>query len=112
MEEPIHRSECNKAHKTPSSSIRPTKKSLTQPLDNPVTVSGDPSVFSLPEFVRAGWVSRFLPTLYHRFGSCIDPWNTFSKGDDMLKIVQELINTVYPDNVYHARWGDKITYAV
>lgn len=111
MEELVHRPERNKVHKT-SSSIRPTKKSPTQPLNNQAAVSGDPGVFSLPEFVRAAWVSRFLPTLYHRFGSCVDPWNTFSKGDDMLKIVQELINTVYPDNVYHARWGDKITYVV
>lgn len=70
-------------------------------------------VSSLPLFVRTNWVSRFLPTLYHRFGSSEEPWKLFTKGDEMLSIIQELIKAVYPDNnTYRARWGDKICAAV
>ena len=75
-------------------------------------ISAEASVRSLPEFVRADWVSRFLPTLYHRFGASADLWNTFSKGEEMLKVIQEVVNTVFPGNVYHARWGDRICTAV
>jgi hypothetical protein len=74
--------------------------------------SADVSTYGLPEFVRADWVIHFLPTLYHRFGISIDPWNTFSKGEEMLRIVQEVVNTVYPGNMYRAKWGDKICAAV
>lgn len=70
------------------------------------------SVTGLPDFVRAKWINRFLPTLYHRFGSSKEPWNMFTKGDEMLSIIQEVINKVYPDNTYRARWGDSICNAV
>lgn len=70
------------------------------------------SVSGLPSFVRASWISRFLPTLYHRFGSSRDPWKMFTKGDEMLLIIQEVINAVYPDITYRAKWGDKICTAV
>jgi len=36
----------------------------------------------------------------------------FTKGDEMLLIIQEVINAVYPDNTYRAKWGDKICTAV
>lgn len=70
------------------------------------------SLSSLPQFVRMNWISRFLPTLYHRFGSSEEPWKEFSKGEGMLLIIQEVVNEVYPGNTYQARWGDKICTAV
>jgi hypothetical protein len=70
------------------------------------------SVSGLPTFVRASWISSFLPTLYHRFGSSKEPWKMFSKGDEMLSIIQEVVNSVYPDNKYRAKWGDTICSAV
>jgi hypothetical protein len=70
------------------------------------------SVSGLPTFVRAGWISDFLPTLYHRFGSSKEPWKMFSKGNEMLLIIQEIINSVYPGNKYRAKWGDTICTAV
>jgi hypothetical protein len=79
----------------------------------PIFASSDAaSVNGLPDFVRANWVNRFLPTLYHRFGSSTEPWKMFTKGTEMLSIIQEVINTVYPDNTYRARWGDSICNAV
>jgi hypothetical protein len=70
------------------------------------------SVSGLPEFVRANWVGRFLPTLYHCFGSSKEPWNMFTKGREMLLIIQKVINEVYPDTNYRVKWGDKICTAV
>lgn len=70
------------------------------------------SVSGLPAFARTGWVSRFLPTLFHRFGCSKEPWKMFTKGDEMLLIIQEVINAVYPDNTYRAKWGDQICTAV
>jgi hypothetical protein len=74
--------------------------------------SAEPSVRDLPEFVRADWIPRFLPTLFHRFGISIDPWGTFSKGEEMLKAVQAVINSVFPGNTYRVKWGDAICAAV
>ena len=74
--------------------------------------STDSVISSLPTFARTNWVSRFLPTLYHRFGSSTDPWAMFTKGDEMLSIVQEVLNAVYPNIKYRVKWGDKICTAV
>lgn len=70
------------------------------------------SVLGLPSFVRANWAGRFLPTLYNRFGSSKEPWKMFTKGEEMVLIVQEVINAVYPNNTYSARWGDSICITV
>ena len=88
------------------------KKLAIQPPNNSAPVFVDTSVLGLPEFARASWVALFLPTLYHRFGIAINPWETFTKGNKMLKIIQQVVNVVYPGNTYHARWGDKICSAV
>jgi hypothetical protein len=80
--------------------------------DSERKTSADTSMHGLPEFVRANWVTRFLPSFYHRFGTSIDPWNTFSKGEEMRKIIQEVVNKVYPDSMYQAKWGDKICTTV
>ena len=77
-----------------------------------VSMVDDGSVSGLPKFVLASWISCFLPTLYHRFGSSKEPWKMFTKGSEMLLIIQEVINAVYPDNKYRAKWGDKICSAV
>jgi hypothetical protein len=76
------------------------------------TTEGSSSVPGLPNFARANWVSRFLPTLYHRFGSSKEPWKLFTKGDNMLTIIQEVVNAVYPDSRYRVKWGDNLCIAV
>lgn len=70
--------------------------------------STEANVCGLPEFVRADWVTRFLPTLSRCFGASADPWNIFSKGEETLKVIQDIVNIVFPGNMYRARWGDKI----
>lgn len=67
-------------------------------------------VRGLPEFARADWTSRFLPTLYHRFRSSDQPWKAFTKGNEMVAIIQEVVNEVYPRHKYkyRARWGDRL----
>ena len=76
------------------------------------TDAGSVPVSGLPSFVRANWVSRFLPTLYHRFGSSLEPWKEFSKGEEMLLVIQEVVNAVYPGNSYRAKWNDQICTTV
>ena len=78
----------------------------------PTSSDASTSVLILPEFARAAWTSRFLPTLYHRFGSSNKPWKMFTKGSEMLSIIQEVINAVYPDINYRAKWGDRICSVV
>ena len=77
-----------------------------------VSIAEDSSLSGLPNFVLANWVNRFLPMLYHRFGSSEEPWKLFTKGTEMLSIIQELINVVYPNSKYRVKWGDKIFNAV
>lgn len=101
------------AKSRPKSTVKLEPASSGSFISTESTDADSVSVSSLPLFVRTNWVSRFLPTLYHRFGSSEEPWKFFTKGDEMLSIIQELIKAVYPDNnTYRARWGDKICAAV
>jgi hypothetical protein len=59
---------------------------------------------TLPKFARARWSSRFLPTLYDCLG-CSD--NPFVINPDLLKVVQEVVDFIYPDSVYQVRVTDK-----
>jgi hypothetical protein len=76
------------------------------------TASDASSVATLPSFARANWTNRFLPTLYHHFGSSRELWKLFTKGDKMLLIIQEVVNVVYPNATYRAKWGNKICAVV
>lgn len=84
-----------------------TKKLERATSVNPASTSSD-SISSLPEFAHAAWSSQFLPTLYHQLGSSSEPWKLFTKGNEMLLIIQELVNTIYPGTKYRAKWGDRI----
>ena len=84
------------------------------PLVNPgsSSTSADANISGLPEFTHAALTSWFLLTLYHYFGNSSEPWKLFTKGNKMLSIIQEVINTVYPDAKYQAKWGDRICSTV
>lgn len=62
----------------------------------------------LPPFARAAYASVFLPTLYHRLGCSETPFKEFSKGDDMVAVVQEVVDCVWPGSDWQVRWGDKL----
>ena len=97
---------------TTKSPTNATVKAESSTSGSLVSAAEDSSLSGLPDFVRANWASRFLPTLYHCFGSSKEPWKLFTKGDELLSIIQELINVVYPNSRYRVKWGDKICFAV
>jgi hypothetical protein len=73
--------------------------------------SGDPEDASgLPEFVRAAWKSKFLPTLYAYLGSLERPWDLSEGlgGSDDVKVIQMLIDIVYPQSGYKVKLNDRI----
>ncbi|KIJ62153.1 hypothetical protein HYDPIDRAFT_30702 [Hydnomerulius pinastri MD-312] len=72
------------------------------------TITTAPELSNLPDIVRAGYLNRFLPTLYHRFGASTQPWNEFTKGAGLLHIVQEVVNICFPDACHQVLYGDAL----
>ena len=104
-----------KSHATMTKSLkleRTTPSLLHSVNPGSSSTSADASISSLPEFTCTAWTSQFLLTLYHYFGNSSEPWKLFTKGNKMLSIIQEVINTVYPDAKYQAKWGDRICSTV
>ncbi|KAH7918102.1 hypothetical protein BV22DRAFT_1134858 [Leucogyrophana mollusca] len=61
---------------------------------------------NLPEFARAGWVSVFLPTLYHRWATSEKPWELCKKTPLLLQAIQEVVDTCFPHCGYYASGWD------
>ena len=70
-----------------------------------VSVVMAPDTNGLPQFTRSSWSTIFLPTLYSRLGCATNP---FVIGADMVKVIQEVVDLVYPDSDYRVRVNDKI----
>ncbi|KAI0244949.1 hypothetical protein BJV78DRAFT_1092706, partial [Lactifluus subvellereus] len=51
------------------------------------------------------WSTTFLPTLYSRLGCASNP---FVLDADMVKVIQDIIDLVYPDTDYQVRTNDRI----
>jgi len=61
-------------------------------------------ILTLPEFARANWSSRFLPTLYNCLGCSREP---FAISSDIIQPVQAVVNAAYPDSGYRVVANDK-----
>ena len=97
------------SHTNGTIKLEPVTSGSLVTMNHPVSTSTDTgNVSTLPMFVCTNWVNCFLPMLYHCFGSSNKPWKMFTKGDEMLLIIQEAINTVYPGNTYRVKWGDSV----
>lgn len=72
----------------------------------PSSTNSDDFLF-LPAFARAGWSSRFLPTLNHRFARALDPWD-IGDGVDILVVFQGVLVKAFPGTTYEVRHNDKI----
>ena len=70
------------------------------------TTNSDDFIF-LPAFARAGWLTRFLPTLNHRLARTLDPWD-IGDGVDILVIFQGVLDKAFPGTTYKVRHNDKI----
>ncbi|KAH9018292.1 hypothetical protein EDB85DRAFT_1897238 [Lactarius pseudohatsudake] len=55
---------------------------------------------NMPSFVMSDWTTRFLPTLYHVLFCSEKPFHDFSKGSDLLKTVQMVLDVVHPHHSY------------
>jgi hypothetical protein len=63
---------------------------------------------TLPEFCRATWSTRFLPTIYHRLGAAAKPWELADGEAGMVEVIQEVLGYVYPGTTYTVKHGDKV----
>ncbi|KAF7977690.1 hypothetical protein HWV62_2940 [Athelia sp. TMB] len=70
--------------------------------------AADSDLDQLPHFARAAYTSVFLPTLYHRLGCSEKPFTEFSKGDEMVAAIQQVVDCVWPESNWTVRWGDKL----
>jgi hypothetical protein len=62
----------------------------------------------LPGFAKAGWTASFLPTLYSYLSAANNPWELYAKGSNLVKTIQNILDTVYPGSQYEVQLGDKI----
>ena len=81
----------------------PPSGSAASDISVAITTTSDAG--ALPEFARATWSTSFLPTLYKCLACSSDP---FVIGPDLVNVVQEIVNIVYPDSNYQVRSNDKI----
>ncbi|KII88932.1 hypothetical protein PLICRDRAFT_159882 [Plicaturopsis crispa FD-325 SS-3] len=58
----------------------------------------------LPEFAVTAWPTVFLPTLYHRLGASEKPWDDFSRGPNVVPIIQQIVNICWPGTTYRVKW--------
>jgi hypothetical protein len=66
---------------------------------------GSHNVRSLPEFAQLAWSTSFLPTLYDLLECASNP---FVINADMVKVIQELVDIVYPYVEYKVIVNDRI----
>jgi hypothetical protein len=83
--------------------IKATKAS-TEVLVVTPTATESEDLSNLPEFTRAAWPTRFLPTLYTCLGCSHSP---FVISLDMVQTIQDVLDYVYPDADYRVRAGDR-----
>jgi hypothetical protein len=82
-------------------------------LEGSTSASSNPSastqdIETLPEFCRATWSTRFLPTIYHCLGAAPKPWELADGEAGMVEVIQEVLDYVYPGMTYTVKHGDKI----
>ncbi|KAH9161474.1 hypothetical protein EDB89DRAFT_2157637 [Lactarius sanguifluus] len=76
------------------SEVETTKISRQAPSSSPNDSS------NMPSFVMSDWSTRFLPTLYHVLFCSEKPFHEFSKGSELLKTVQMVVDIVHPHHSY------------
>ena len=108
------KSAATKLEVKPNLNPKPKPRSANLQLPNPkiertspaASNSGDShDVNSLPEFARSAWSTSFLPTLYDLLARASD---LFVIDADMVKVIQNLVNIVYPYAEYKVTVNDKI----
>ena len=72
----------------------------------PSTTKSDDFLF-LPAFARAGWSTRFLPTLNNHLAHALNPWD-IGDGVDILVVFQGVLVKAFPGTTYEVRHSDKI----
>jgi hypothetical protein len=60
----------------------------------------------IPQFMRSGWSSSFLPTLYDCLGNSEKPFNHFCKGPEIIAKIQAAIEAVWPGTDYCVTWSN------
>jgi hypothetical protein len=84
-------------------SVVPSESPTSTDLSGSLAMGSDTT--GLPDFARSAWSTSFLPTLYSRLGSSSNP---FVLGADMVQVIQEVVNLVYPNSDYQVRVNDRI----
>jgi len=89
----------------PSQDVQQTDRRAAHSSGSQVIV--DTKVRGLPEFAKIGWTNSFLPTLYDAFYANEKPFDNFFKDSPaFLKIVQNVVSSVYPLVQHEIRGGD------
>lgn len=90
-----------------------TAKEKTLVPNVPVAVTGksggldrSDSCSKFPDFMRAGWVSALLPTLYDSLGCSQKPFEHYCKGPEVIKRLQAAVDVVWPGTDYKVKWTD------
>jgi hypothetical protein len=94
-----------KAKQEPGSKLHLVASDSSAANRSSVHSTGSSDFNPLPEFARGAWSSSFLPTLVDRLGQSPDP---FVIEADMVKVIQDIVDLVYPGVDYQVRANDYI----
>jgi hypothetical protein len=103
--EPLEAKPKSKPHSANVKVPKPESESEPEPEASNISGVAASDVNALPEFALSTWGTSFLPTLYNRLACAPDP---FVLDADMVKVIQEIIDLVYPDSDYQVRVNDRI----
>jgi hypothetical protein len=99
----------NAAHSKGKTSAKRSKVKSEAPISgDPVENSHHSDINGLPDFAMARWTTSFLPMLYSRLASALNPWEPYERDSSLVNVVQEIIDGVYPKSGYRVKLGDKI----
>ncbi|KAK1228830.1 hypothetical protein PQX77_008125 [Marasmius sp. AFHP31] len=81
--------------KQSQSNSKATRKAAPAPGNS--SDENDKNVPPLPREIKRKWASTFLPTLCNRYFADTEPFANFRKGQEFLRIVQEVFDLVYEE---------------
>ncbi|KAJ7234816.1 hypothetical protein C8J57DRAFT_1728958 [Mycena rebaudengoi] len=102
--------------KMPALALPKSRKVKTEQTSSMATLVGTPSsrtpssdgADGMPVFLAAQWQGVVVPALYRALNCSSSPCEVGLQGTTTVKLVQAVINKLYPGNTYEVKWNDAV----
>jgi hypothetical protein len=100
----------------PALALPKSRKVKTEQTSSMATLVGTPSsrtpssdgADGMPVFLAAQWQGVVVPALYRALNCSSSPCEVGLQGTTTVKLVQAVINKLYPGNTYEVKWNDAV----